>query len=136
MLTTAQRTTLLGAVPSFAPRWAAYERDQREYISRFPEEALSEHEWSLEFLWEMASHVAGRLNTGSNEGELGALFTALEEIYAVADAELYSLLTLSLLERLIMELEHEGDDAAKLQQYIEGPLTKRAWGAAWNWMHG
>jgi hypothetical protein len=135
MLTNAQRATLLAAVPSFAPRWTAWQQDQLEYTSRFPEERLSDSDVELNFLWELAAHVAGRFTTGTNEGELAALFAALEEIYAAADAQLWSLLTLSLLEDLIMSLEQAGHDAAQLKQYIAGPLTTLAWRAAWDWMH-
>src|SRR5439155_12795051 len=104
MLTNAHRATFLAAVPSFAPRWTGWERDQREYISRFPEEALSDEEWTYEFLWELADHVAG-LFAPRNEGELTSLFAAVEEILSDADAELWSLLTLSLLEHLMSSLE-------------------------------
>ncbi len=135
MLTDAHRATLLAAVPSFAPRWTAWQRDQHEHTSRFPEETLSERDWELNFLWELASHLAGRFTTRNNERELAALFAALEEIYADADAKLYTLLTLTLLEDLILYLEQKGHDPAKLEQYIVGPLTIRAWRAAWDWMH-
>jgi flagellar biosynthesis/type III secretory pathway protein FliH len=135
MLTNAQRATLLAAVPSFAPRWTAWQQDQLEYTSRFPEEKLSDEDEQPEFLRELASHVAERFTAAEAEGEIAALFAALEEIYAEADAQLYSLLTLFLLEELISDFERKGQDAAQLQKYVHGPLTTRAWRAAWDWMH-
>ncbi len=135
MLTNAHRSTLLAAVPSFGPRWTAWQQDQREYTSRLSREKLSGSDVELNFLWELAAHIAGRFTTGNNEGELAALFAALEKIYAAAAAELWSLLTLSLLEHLMLSLEQIGHDASKLQQYIEGPLTTRAWRAAWDYMY-
>ena len=135
MLTNAHRATLLAAVPSFGQRWTAWQQDQREYTSRFPEEKLSDSDVELNFLWELAAHIAGRFTTGNTEEELAALFAALEKIYAAADAKLWSLLTLSLLEHLMQSLAQIGHDASKLQQYIEGPLTTRAWRAAWDYMY-
>lgn len=134
-LTNARRATLLAAVPSFAPRWTAWQQDRREYTSRFPEETLSERDWAHNFLWELAEHIADQFTTRNIEGELAALFATLEEIYVDADAKLFTLLTLSLLEDLILSLEQKGHDPAKLEQYIVGPLTTRAWRAAWDWMH-
>ena len=118
MLTDTQRATLLAAVPSFAPRWTAWQQDQLDYTSRFPEEKLSDEDEQHEFLWELASHVAERFTSADAEGEIAALFAALEEIYAEADAQLYSFLTLSLLEQLMMDFEHKGQDAARLQKYV------------------
>lgn len=54
MLTNAQRAALLAAVPSFAPRWMAWQQDQLEYTSRFPEEKLSDTDVEYNFLWELA----------------------------------------------------------------------------------
>ena len=136
MLTNAHRDALLAAMPSFAPRWTKWQQDQLEYTSRVPEEKLSDEDEQHEFLWELSSHVAERFTAADAAGEIAALFAALEEIYAEADAELYSRLTLSLLEQLIMDFEHKGQDAAQLQKYVHGPLTTRAWRAAWEWMHG
>jgi hypothetical protein len=135
VLTNSQRAALLAAVPSFAPRWMAWQQDQLEYTSRFPEEKLSDDDVEQELLWELARHVAERFTTPDAERELAALFAALEEIYAEADAQLYSLLTLSVLEQLMMSLEQKGQDAAQLQKYVHGPLTTRAWRAAWDWMY-
>ena len=135
MLTEAQRAALLAAVPSFAPRWMAWQQDQLEYTSRFPGEKLSADDVEQEFLWELARHVADRFTTADTEEELAALFAALEEIYAEADAQLYTRLTLSLLEHLIMSLEQKGHNAASLKKYMNGALTTRAWRAAWDWMH-
>lgn len=135
MLTNAHRATLLAAVPSFAPRWTAWQQDQREYTPRFPDETVSERDWELNFLWELAEHIADQFTTSNVKGELPGLFEALEEIYVDADAQFYSLLTLSLLEHLILSVELAGHDPAKLEQFIVGPLTIRAWRAAWDWMH-
>jgi hypothetical protein len=87
-------------------------------------------------LWELGEHIAKGFATADSEGELAAMFVALEEIFAAADAELWTSLTLSLLEHLIASLEGYGHDAARLQEYIKGPLTTRAWRSAWDWMHG
>ena len=135
MLTNAQRAALLAAVPSFAPRWTAWERDQLEYTSRFPEEKLSDRDVGYNFLSMLAEHIAERFATADTDGELAAMFAALEEIFAAADAELWTNLALFLLEQLITDFEHKGQDAARLQEYIHGPLTTRAWRAAWDWMH-
>ena len=135
MLTNAQRDTLLAAMPSFAPRWTAWQDHQSEYTSRFREETLSEEERELNFVLELASHITDRFTTPTIGEELTALFAALEDIYADADANLKVLLTLSLLEQLMLYLEQKGDDPAILEQYILGPLTTRAWRTAWDWMH-
>ena len=134
MLTTAQRATLLAALPSFAPRWMAWQQDQLEYTSRFPEEKLSDGGVQYNFLWELTEHIAERFATANTEGELAALFAALEEIFAAADAELWNDLTLFLLEQLIASIERNGHDAAQLQRYM-GPLTTRAWRSAWDYMY-
>jgi hypothetical protein len=99
-------------------------------------EKLSDGDVEYNLLWELAEHIAERFATAKNEEELAAMFAALEEIFAAADAELWTSLTLSLLEHLIASLEGNGYDAARLQEYIKGPLTTRAWGSAWDWMHG
>jgi hypothetical protein len=135
MLTNAQRASLLAAVPSFVPRWMAWQQDQLDYTSRFPEETLSDRDVGYNFLSELAEHIAERFATATTEGELAAMFAALEEIFAAADAELWTNLSLFLLEELITDFQHKGQDAARLQEYIHGPLTTRAWHAAWDYMH-
>lgn len=135
MLSTTQRATVTAAVPSFAPRWSAWLEDQRDYVARFPEEALSAEDESRNFLWELGAHLADRfIRTGADD-ELAAMFAAFEPMLASADAALVSEVTLSLFEQIILSIDLAGKSAASIGDRVAGPETARAWEAAWKWMH-
>ena len=135
MLSESQYAALLAAVPSFAPRWAAREADHRAYVARFPEEALSPRDAAIEFLWQLAWHVGEAVAAGAHPEELPRLFAALERLYAGADEDLWTQLTVGFLESVIYTAERGGADTSRLAAFTAGPETAHAWRAAYEYIH-
>ena len=135
MLSDAQYADLLAAVPSFAPEWAARRASHREYVARFPDEALSPRDAAVEFLGQLAWHVGEAVARAPRPGEIPALFAALERLYAGADEDLWQQLTIGFLESVIYTAEREGGDTAWLAAHTAGPETAHAWRAAYEYIH-
>lgn len=135
MLSDLQYADLLAAVPSFAPKWAARQAAHREYVERFPEEALSPRDAAVEFLGQLAWHVGEAVARGEHPEELPRLFAALERLYAGADEDLWQQLTIGFLESVIYTAERGGGDTASLAAHTAGPETAHAWRAAYEYIH-
>jgi hypothetical protein len=135
VFTVAHQATLLSAVPSFAPIWAAHWADHLGYVARFPDEALSEAQAGEEFLSRLASYLGGQIARGAPAAELGWLFAALEPIYRAADEALRTALTIGFLESVIYAAEGKGGTAAGVGAFTAGPETAAAWRTAYEYIH-
>jgi hypothetical protein len=134
VLSESDQSTLLNAVPSFQPFWDHWLADQADYVSRFPEEALSPADQAHEFFSTLASHLGARIAAG-DLAETEWLFAALERIYNDADEALITQLTVGFLESLIFSVEYSGGDAAILHHVQKGPAGAWGWRTAFEYMH-
>jgi hypothetical protein len=134
VLSEPDQSALLNAVPSFQPAWHHWLADQADYVSRFPEEALSPDDLTFEFFWTLADHLGARVAAG-DLGEAESLFAALEHIYNGAEEELITQLTVGFLECLISSIEHPGGDPRLLHHVQKGPAGSWGWRTALEYMH-
>jgi hypothetical protein len=134
VLSELNQSALLNAVPSFQPVWHHWLADQADYVSRFPEEALSEADQTREFFSTLASHLGTRVAAG-DLSEAAWLFAALEPIYNDADGDLISELTVGLLESLILSIKYSGGDAGVLHHVQKGPAATWGWRTAFEYIH-
>jgi len=124
----------LNAVPSFQPVWQHWLADQADYVSRFPEEALSPDDQTHEFFSTLATHLGARVAAG-DLGEAEWLFAALEHIYNGAEEALITQLTVGFLESLIFSIEYSGGDPRILHHVRKGPAGSWGWRTAFEYMH-
>ena len=134
MLSERDQSALLNAVPSFQPVWHKWLADQADYVSRFPEEALSPDDLTHELFSELASHVGARVAAG-DLGELEWLFAALEHIYNGAEEKLITQLTVGFLESLIYSIEYSGGDPRIVHHVQKGPAGSWGWRTAFEYIH-
>lgn len=105
---------LRAAVPSFAERWRAfasspwYEADASFGVS------------------ELARHMVDEV-AANRVGEVAPFFAALEDLLAVADEELYNVLTIGLLEDLVHEADRRGISLAVFDKADRGAASEAAW---------
>jgi hypothetical protein len=135
MLTESQYASLLNAVPSFAPKWAASQASLREYVERFPEDTWTDHEIAVDFYSQFASHVGEQVASGDRPEEMPRLVVALEKLYESADEELWGQLTIGFLESVIFTIDRLGKDSTTLAALMVGPETRHAWRIAYEEIH-
>jgi hypothetical protein len=134
VLSESDQAALLNAVPSFQAAWQQWLADQADYVSRFPEEALSPADQTREFFSNLASHLGARVAAG-DLAEAEWLFAALERTYNDADDELIAQLTVGFLESLIYSIEYSGGNADILHHVQKGPASAWGWRTAFEYIH-
>jgi hypothetical protein len=114
MLTDDDWQPLRAAVPSFAERWRAFV--EQPWYESDPSYTVSE----------LARHLVDEVAAGRS-GELPAFFTALDDLLATANDELYDLATIGLLEDIVHEADRRGVKLTPFDRAAKGSHARKAW---------
>jgi hypothetical protein len=123
MLTDDDWQPLRAAVPSFAERWRAFV--EQPWYESDPSYTVSE----------LARHLVDEVAAGRS-GELPAFFTALDDLLATANDELYDLATIGLLEDVVHEADRQGVKLTQFDRAAKGSHARKAWTAVVKFLRG